>query len=105
MKYRIVFKTLIVLAVIALSAPLAQADGSVGAGKKKAVACQVCHGHGGNSTNPLYPVLAGQHAKYIAKQLHAFREGTRSDPVMNGMAKPLTDQDIEDLAAYFQSNR
>jgi cytochrome c553 len=84
---------------------LAQAEGDLEAGSKKARACQVCHGKGGHSTNPSYPILAGQHAQYIQKQLRAFRDGTRKDPIMNGMAAPLSDQDIEDVAAYFQSNR
>lgn len=79
------------------------AEGSVVAGTEKARACQVCHGKGGHSTNPTYPRLAGQHAAYIEKQLRAFRAGTRKDPIMNGMAAPLSDQDIEDLAAFFQS--
>ncbi len=81
------------------------AEGSIAAGKKKASACQVCHGKEGRSTKPEYPVLAGQHAQYIQKQLRAFKAGTRKDPIMNGMAAPLSDQDIEDVAAYFQSNR
>ena len=83
----------------------AQAEGDIAAGEKKARSCQVCHGKGGNSTNPAYPILAGQHAQYLQKQLRSFRDGTRKDPIMNGMAAPLSDQDIEDVAAYFQSNR
>ena len=47
----------------------AEIRGNPDAGKLKAVACQVCHGKGGKSTNPLYPVLAGQHSRYIVKQL------------------------------------
>lgn len=81
----------------------AHAAGSVEDGAKKARACQVCHGKEGRSTDPTYPILAGQHDKYIAKQLKAFRSGTRKDPIMNGMAAPLSDQDIEDLAAFFHS--
>jgi len=83
----------------------AQAAGDKEAGKEKAIPCQICHGKGGRSTNPLYPVLAAQHAQYIVKQLKAFKAGTRKDPIMNGMAEPLTDADMEDLAAFFQSNR
>ena len=82
----------------------AMAEGSIEAGTEKARACQVCHGKGGHSTNPTYPILAGQHAAYIQKQLRAFRAGTRKDPIMNGMAAPLSDQDIEDVAAFFHSN-
>lgn len=83
----------------------AQAEGSIDEGTIKARSCQVCHGKDGRSTNPSYPILAGQHADYIQKQLRAFRAGTRKDPIMNGMAAPLTDQDIEDVAAFFQSKR
>ncbi len=81
------------------------AEGSIKAGADKAKACQVCHGKGGHSTKPTYPILAGQHAQYIQKQLRAFKAGTRKDPIMNGMAAPLSEQDIEDVAAFFQSNR
>ena len=81
------------------------AKGSVKAGKAKAVHCQICHGKGGHSTKPTYPILAGQHAQYIQKQLKAFKDGTRKDPIMSGMAAALSDQDIEDVAAFFQSNK
>ena len=83
----------------------AHAKGDIISGAKKARSCQVCHGKGGRSTNPTYPILAGQHDAYVQKQLHAFRAGTRKDPIMNGMAAPLTDQDIEDISAFFQSVR
>ena len=83
----------------------ALAEGSIKDGAVKARACQVCHGKDGRSTNPAYPILSGQHAVYIEKQLRAFRAGTRKDPIMNGMAAPLSDQDIEDVAAFFQSKR
>jgi cytochrome c553 len=93
------------LGFILLGISTAQAEGNLEAGTQKARACQVCHGRGGHSTNPTYPILAGQHAAYIQKQLRAFRAGTRKDPIMNGMAAPLSDQDIEDVAAFFHSNR
>lgn len=95
----------ILLLVLTLGASVVHAEGSIEAGTKKARACQVCHGKGGHSTNPAYPVLAAQHAQYIEKQLRAFRAGTRKDPIMNGMAAPLSDQDIEDVAVFFQSQR
>ena len=80
------------------------AQGDKKAGSDKARACQVCHGVGGKSTNPTYPRLAGQHAKYIIKQLKAFKAGTRKDPIMNGMASTLSEKDMEDVAAFFASN-
>ena len=80
------------------------AEGDIKAGSEKARACQVCHGKGGKSTNPTYPILAGQHAKYIIKQLKAFKAGVRKDPIMNGMAATLSEQDMEDVAAFFADN-
>jgi cytochrome c553 len=84
---------------LALSAQAGDAE----AGKAKAGVCASCHGMDGHSQNPLWPNLAGQQEQYLAKQLKAFRDGTRSDPLMAPMAKPLSDQDIVDLAAYFSS--
>ena len=81
----------------------ALAAGDIEAGKNKAMACAGCHGANGISNNDMWPNLAGPKAGYTAKQLRDFREGNRTDPVMSGMAKPLSDQDILDLAAYFAS--
>ena len=73
-------------------------------GKEKATAiCAACHGPDGISINPLWPSLAAQKKDYIIKQLKAFRDGTRADPAMSPMAKPLTDADIENLAAHYSS--
>lgn len=66
-----------------------------------AAACAACHGPNGNSTNPLFPVLAGQHAAYLKKQLLDFQSGARKDPTMSAMAKPLTKAQIEEIAKYF----
>jgi cytochrome c553 len=92
--------------VLALTAALTVAQGSVfaadaAAGKAKAATCAGCHGAEGVSANPLWPNLAGQKDKYLIKQIKAFRDGTRTDPMMSPMAKPLTDEDIDNLAAYF----
>ena len=92
----------VILVASLLNAPLILAA-DVAAGQAKAVACGACHGANGISVVPMYPNLAGQKSAYITKQLKAFRDGTRQDPVMNGMAKPLADADIENLAAYFES--
>lgn len=73
------------------------------AGKAKSVVCAACHGADGHSVNPLWPNLAGQQDQYLVKQLKAFKAGTRTDPTMAPMAAPLTDTDIENLAAYFSS--
>jgi cytochrome c553 len=73
------------------------------AGQQKAASCGGCHGVAGIGNNPAWPNLAGQKEQYLQIQLRAFRDGTRSNPMMNGMAKSLTDTDIENLAAYFSS--
>ena len=86
-------------------------DGDADAGKAKAITCTACHGPEGNSSNPLWPNLAGQNARYLADQLKAFKDPNpgddegpaRSDPLMSSQAMLLTNQDIYDLAVYFES--
>mgnify|MGYP005991473753 CR=1 FL=1 len=75
----------------------------ISAGKTKSAMCAACHGANGISAIPTYPNLAGQKELYIAKQLKDYRSGTRNDPVMSSMAKPLSDEDIANLAAYYAS--
>ena len=78
------------------------AAGDPAAGAAKAALCASCHGPAGNSVNPEWPKLAGQHAKYTAKQVRDFKAGeTRSDVLMAPMIAALSDQDIEDIAAYY----
>ncbi len=78
-------------------------DGSVEDGKAKALTCTACHGPAGNSANPLWPNIAGQNAPYLLTQLQAFKEGMRSDPLMTSQAMLLADDDMADLAVYFES--
>lgn len=81
--------------------PNPYADGSVQAGATKAAVCFSCHGPNGNSQNPAWPRLAGQNAVYIAEQLHLFKNGIRTNPVMQPMASGLSDQDIDNVAVFF----
>lgn len=81
----------------------ALAEGSVEAGQQKSAVCVACHGPDGNSLNPEWPNLAGQHASYIAAQLEAFKSGERQNPLMTPMAIGLTEQDMLDLAAYYEA--
>lgn len=74
-------------------------------GRAKAAACAVCHGQAGISTVPNAPHLAGQPAIYLAEQLKNYRSGKRQHEVMNVVAKPLSDADIDDLAAWYASIR
>lgn len=82
-----------------------QAAGTIEAGQAKAATCMACHNMDGNSVNPEWPALAGQHASYITKQIKHFKAGERQNPLMAPMAMILTDQDVEDLAAYFSAQK
>ena len=75
------------------------------AGRAKAAACAVCHGQAGLSTVPNAPHLAGQPALYVEEQLRNYRSGERRHEVMNVVAKPLSDADIDNLAAWYASIR
>jgi cytochrome c553 len=91
---------------VALAAVSVHAFGQdAAAGRVKAQACAVCHGAEGLATAPDAPHLAGQPALYLAAQLRAYRSGERKHAVMNVMAKPLSDADIANLAAWFSSIR
>lgn len=71
------------------------------AGAKVAQSCMMCHGDNGLSTMPGTPSLAGQSDIYLASQLRQFRDGKRHNEVMNVIAKPLSDADIDNVAAWF----
>lgn len=99
---KIVFTLALMLGV----AGTAQAQGDVEAGKAKSATCVACHGSDGNSPTDMYPKIAGQHASYLEKQLVEFKAaatgGTgRANAIMGGMAMPLSEQDMADLAAYY----
>ncbi len=83
----------------------AWAAGSAEAGKAKAAACMACHGPDGNSLADMWPKLAGQLPQYLRKQLHDFKAGRRKNEQMSPMAQPLSDQDIDDLSAFFASQK
>ena len=85
----------------ALAATTSLAAGDAAAGKIKAAACAACHSADGNSVNPVWPKLAGQHAPYLVKQLTNFKAGERNNAMMAPMAAPLSEQDMADIAAYF----
>ena len=78
-------------------------DGAAEAGKAKAIICCACHGPDGNSVNPVWPSIAGQHPTYIVNQLRAFKDGTRTEPLMLGQAMLLSDEDMRNLAVSFSA--
>ncbi|MDA7746377.1 cytochrome c4 [Psychromonas sp.] len=95
----------LLVAVIAILSfiNIAQAQGDIEAGKAKSATCVACHGADGNSPSNLYPKIAGQHSSYLIKQLQEFKSGERADPIMAGMVAGLSEQDMEDLAAYYSA--
>lgn len=89
--------------MIALSAPALAGDAD--AGKKKSQTCVACHGPDGNSPTPDFPKIAGQHYDYLLKALKDYKSGARKSPVMAPLVANLTQRDIEDLAAFYSSQR
>lgn len=77
--------------------------GKAADGATKSAVCSSCHGPNGNSSNPDWPRLAGQNAVYVAEQLRLFRSGARDNPVMKPLAATLQDQDIADIAVYYEA--
>jgi cytochrome c553 len=102
MKLRsIILMTLLCSAHAIAAAP---ADGgSAEAGQAKSTTCVACHGIDGNSVNPEWPNIAGQHASYILKQLQAFKSGARENPLMSPIALTLSEEDMADLAAFYST--
>lgn len=82
-----------------------QAVGNAAAGRAKAAVCAGCHGPDGNSMVPQFPKLAGQSARYIVHQLQDFKSGKRVNATMQPFAQKLSAQDMEDVAAYFNSQK
>ena len=92
------------LATVAFLSGVTAAQGVAGdaaAGKAKAAVCAACHGPVGVSVNPAWPSLAGQQPVYLAKQIRLFRDGVRVEPTMQPFVQNLSDQDIDDIAAYY----
>lgn len=85
------------IATSAIAAPPVNLE----AAKVLAQTCQACHGADGNSTAAIYPRLAGQYADYLARALQEYRAGERNNPIMAVYAENLSDQDINNLSAYF----
>jgi cytochrome c553 len=90
--------------IFAVSGP-ALAAGDPEAGKAKSATCTACHGADGNSTNPQWPKIAGQHEGYLYKQLTDYKSGDRVNATMQGMVAALSEQDMKDLAAYFAAQK
>jgi len=89
--------------LILLTAQSALAEGDPAAGEQKSAVCAACHGTDGNSVNPMWPKIAGQHEQYLVRHVTLIRSNDRPVPEMYGIAQTLSDQDILDLAAYYNT--
>ena len=98
----------VLILALAMALPLvADARGNAENGKNKAAqVCAACHGADGNKpSTPDQPILAGQHYDYLVRSLTDYKIGRRNNPIMKGFAAPLSRQDIEDLSAWFSSQK
>ena len=91
----------IAVAILLLATAAPSVAGDVAAGRRKAIACQACHGLDGLSKLPDAPHLAGQPEPYLMKSLDEYRKGVRKNELMSIVVKDLSDQDIADLASYY----
>lgn len=97
-------KNILAVLLIVLGLPgLAVAAGDPKAGQTKAAICGACHGADGNSLVPAWPKLAGQNTNYLFKQMQDIKSGARIVPAMTGFLAALSDQDMQDVAAYFSA--
>ena len=98
-------RLLVLLLALSLAAAAHAADRE--AGKKKAAeVCAACHGPDGNKpSDPTQPILAGQHQDYLVRALTDYKIGKRNNPIMKGFAGSLSKKEIEDLAAWFASQK
>jgi len=98
-------KIILAACSVMLSAAVPAFAGDPVAGQKKSQTCAACHGPDGNSAAPDFPKIAGQHHDYLVKTLKDYKSGARKNPIMAPMAASLTARDIEDLAAYYSSQK
>jgi cytochrome c553 len=93
-----------VLAMVGMSMAWASAAApNAKAGAAISAPCAACHGSNGISADTSTPDLAGQHYSYLLSQLEAYKNGTRKNPIMNEMIGSLSEEQMQDLAAYFAS--
>ncbi len=105
MKKSILNQFVLALAFTLFIPGLALAKGNAAKGHEKAATCEACHGKDGLSIDPNYPNLAGQHFSYLVKALSDYRSGNRSNAIMSSFAANLSNQDIQDLAAWYASQK
>ena len=96
------YRAALIFGALTVAAP-ALAAGDAAVGKEKAGMCRICHGIDGVARNPEAPNIGGEHFVYIQNQLRNFRSGKRTHEVMSVIAEGLSDEDIDDLSAWYSS--
>ena len=99
------FQFSLTLVLLSLAPGVALSAGNAAEGQNKSAVCHACHGANGQAVQPIYPNLAGQHQDYLIKTLQGFRDGSRPNAIMYGFAANLTDADIEDISAWYASQK
>lgn len=94
-------KQIVLVMLAVLSGQVMALEGDAEKGQALSATCMACHGADGNSVNPIWPTIAGQHPQYTERQLKLFKSGDRPSAVMMPMVMGLSEQDMADLAAYF----
>ena len=107
MKRRLVFSLGLLFCVLFSAQALAieYGDADAGGQKYQQKGCTNCHGKGGRSNAPTFPILAGQYSDYLVHALKGYKEGKRKNPIMSGMAAGLSEADMYDIAAYLSQQR
>ena len=90
-------------AIVAFLAAGSAYAGNPEAGKEKSRTCAACHGADGNSASADFPKIAGQYNDYLIKAMNDYKSGKRKNPIMGPQAAPLSQRDIEDLAAFYST--
>jgi cytochrome c553 len=98
-------KTIQIACCVLLAASMPALAGDAAEGQQKSKPCVACHGPDGNSPAPDFPKIAGQHYDYLVKALKDYKSGTRKNAIMAPIVANLTPRDIEDLAAYYSSQK
>jgi cytochrome c553 len=102
-RFPVVLAALVLGLAVALSGPRGAQAGDATVGRQKAKMCQTCHGIDGVAKIPSAPNIAGESELYLVTQLKAFRSGKRTHEIMSLIAQQLSDEDIENLAAWYSS--
>ena len=96
------YRVVVISAVLAVAiAPSSIWAGDPVAGESKAALCLTCHGKGDTVQGAGTPIISGQCEEYLIQAMKSYRSGVRNNPVMNGFAASLSDEDIRDLSAFY----